>query len=390
MKGKIRDLGDGRFYIDFHPGRHKQRVRRTVRGEKAAQRILNTLQERAYAEQFGWPLQGTATVKQICELVVQDYQDNDRKDLKGAKEFLAFWEGQCGGKLADDVTGDLLRDWAREWRKGGLSNARCNRRIRFLLRGFKLATQTTPPLVKAIPAWTKLQEAPPRQGFREWDEFVSIREALPLHGRAPVSIEYWTGMRSSEVHGLLWTQIRFDHREKIVYIHLPDSKSGRPRLVAFGGDLYEQLSTWEKYTKTEYPCEYVCHRKGRKIGSIKTAWMSACVRVGLGSWTHPHEKYVGKRGYKGPLQHDFRRTAVRNLDRAGVPRQVAMSISGHETESIFSRYRIVNEADLIEAGKRVVADHEKRAGGQSVDTGTPSKSKTTRQSRRSKYRSAVS
>lgn len=392
MKGKITAVEGkpGYFLLDFHPGRHKPRVRRQILGERAAQRILNTLRERAYAEQFGWPQQGTATVKEVCELVVQDYVDHGRKDLDGAKQFLEFWEGHCGGKLADDINGDLLKDWAREWKKNGLSSARCNRRIAFLLRGFRLASEKTPPIVNAIPAWSKLQEAPPRQGFREWHEFVAIREALPLHGRVPVSVKYWTGMRSSEVHGLLWIQIRFDHREKIVYIHLPDSKSGRPRLVAFGGDLYTELAEWEKYTKTEYPCEYVCHRKGKRVKSIKTAWMSACVKVGLGSWTHPREKYVGQRGYRGPLQHDFRRTAVRNLDRAGVSRQVAMSISGHETESIFARYRIVNEADLIEAGKRVVADHEKRAGGQSVDTGTSSKSQSPRQSRRPARRSTVS
>lgn len=389
MKGKITDLGGGRFHIDFHPGRHKERVRRVVRGERAAQRILNTLQERAYAEQFGWPVQGTTTVKEICELVVQDYVDNNRKTQDDAREFLTFWDGQCGGKLADDVTGDLLKDWARAWRKGGLSSARCNRRIAFLLRGFRLASEKTPPIVKVIPSWSKLAEAPPRQGFREWEEFVAIREALPLHGRIPVSIEYWTGMRSGEVHELLWVQVRFDHTNKVVHIRLPDSKSGRPRLIAMGGDLYEHMREWHVYTR-KYPCEYVCHRKGKRVKSIKTAWMSACVKVGLGSWAHPHEKYVGQRGYRGPLLHDFRRTAVRNLDRAGVPRQVAMSISGHETESIFARYRIVNEADLVEAGARVVADHEKRAGGQTVDTGTLSKSKSPRHERRSVRRSAVS
>jgi integrase len=62
-------------------------------------------------------------------------------------------------------------------------------------------------------------------------------------------------------------------------------------------------------------------------------WASACKAAGVA----------------GRLRHDLRRTAARNLERAGVPRGVAMQITGHKTEAMYRRYAIVSEADHREA-----------------------------------------
>jgi hypothetical protein len=55
------------------------------------------------------------------------------------------------------------------------------------------------------------------------------------------------------------------------------------------------------------------------------------------------------------MVHDLRRSAVRNLERAGISRSVAMKLTGHKTESVYRRYAIVAETDLMEAGPKLSA-----------------------------------
>jgi integrase len=88
------------------------------------------------------------------------------------------------------------------------------------------------------------------------------------------------------------------------------------------------------------------HENGRPIRSFRNALDKGCTAAGL----------------PGQLFHGFRRTAARNLMRAGVAEPVAMRLTGHLTPSIFRRYAIVDEVMLAEG----VAKLDEYTGGQAA------------------------
>ena len=67
----------------------------------------------------------------------------------------------------------------------------------------------------------------------------------------------------------------------------------------------------------------------------------------------------------GRIPHDFRRTAIRNLERAGIPRSAAMAMVGHKTESVYRRYAIVEEGMLNEAGVKLQTFYDNAKAGPS-------------------------
>lgn len=89
---------------------------------------------------------------------------------------------------------------------------------------------------------------------------------------------------------------------------------------------------------------WVFHRWGKKIVSMQKSW----------------EKARAAAGQPTRIIHDFRRTAVRNLERAGIPRSAAMAMVGHKTEAMYRRYSIVEESVLLEAGEKLSALHERQ------------------------------
>jgi integrase len=78
-------------------------------------------------------------------------------------------------------------------------------------------------------------------------------------------------------------------------------------------------------------------KQPKRITGFGKAWKNACVAAGC----------------PGRIPHDLRRTAGRNLVRAGIPERVAMQMTGHKTRSVFERYNIVSDGDLRDAARKL-------------------------------------
>ena len=212
-----------------------------------------------------------------------------------------------------------------------VSNGEINRELTALKRMFRLAVQCGKLLV--VPYIPMLRENNVRTGFFEREQFQAVLKHLPAADQPVVRFAYITGWRiPSEILPLQWRQIDFGAGE--VRLDPGTTKNDEGRVFPFTTELKRILQAQRDLTADLKDrgviCPWVFHRAGKQMKALTKSWNEACRLAGC----------------PGRIPHDFRRTAVRNLVRAGVPERVAMQLTGHKTRSVFERYNIVSEVDL--------------------------------------------
>jgi integrase len=165
-----------------------------------------------------------------------------------------------------------------------------------------------------------------------------------------ITFAYITGWRiPSEVLPLEWRRVDFQAGE--IRLDAESTKNRDGRVFPMTDDLRALLKDREAarddLKKAGHLVPWVFFRmvaKGRSgekhprpIRAFTKAWKTACIAAGC----------------PGRIPHDFRRTAVRNMVRRGVPERVAMQLAGHKTRSVFDRYNIVSEGDLRRAAQQL-------------------------------------
>jgi integrase len=278
-------------------------------------------------------------VDDLLETFLARYRTEGRRSLGRAELSCRHLLRLFAGVPAMRVTGADVTRYADLRKQEGAASATVNRELAALKSAYRLGLRHE--VIPAIPYIALLPERNVRQGFATAEQVEAICRHLRADESDAVRFMFITGWRSqSEVLALTWAQI--DWSVGFVRLDPGTTKNSEGRSFPLIPELRAVL---ERRLDVTRRCERaqdriipeVFHRGGRPIKTMRRSWTSACRRAGLPDL----------------ILHDLRRSAVRNLERAGISRSVAMKMTGHKTESVYRRYAIVAETDLVEAGKKL-------------------------------------
>jgi integrase len=155
-----------------------------------------------------------------------------------------------------------------------------------------------------------------RTGFFEHNQFLRFLHYLPRYLVNLVRFFYITGRRKREGRNLEWRLVDFENGW--VRLDPGSTKNQEGRVFPFTEELRSLLGQQRLYTgqvekERGIICPWVFHQNGQTVGDFRKAWKTACRKARV----------------PGRIPQDLRRTAVRNLVRAGIPERVAMQMTGH-------------------------------------------------------------
>jgi integrase len=343
------------FHIRYRVNGRQKRERTECTNQRAAESILRKRLEDVEAGRPTGPAIERTTLAdvlgrrdehgQVVGGLLVDYFTNKRKSLPRVEDSIQHLKAFLGEHArARSIDEQRIAEYVAHRLTEGAANGTINRELTALKRGFRLAARSG--RVARVPYIAMLKEAAPRSGFVEREQLDAILAGLPEILRAVVMAAYLTGWRvASEILTREWRHVDFD--AGWLRLEPGETKNGDGRMFPLTAELRAVLEAQRAYTEdvgraTGRVVALVFHRRGKRVASFRRAWQAACAAAGL-----PHL-----------IPHDLRRTAVRNLERAGVPRSTAMKLVGHVTESVYRRYAITDEAMLKEGAAKLSAFHE--------------------------------
>jgi integrase len=330
-------LRDSIWWIKFYKNGQPIRESSHSTDEAKARSLLKVRLGQVESGEYRGPTQSRVLVAALLDLVVEDYKISKKRSLDDLEYRIdKNLRKTLGTVRASMFSSTHVDNHIRSRRSTGASDATINRELAIVRRAFSLGMRTDPPLVNRKPWIRRLDEDNAREGFIEEDQYRTLLNELPEHLRALFVVGYHIGARLGTLRKLEWDQV--DLKGGQIRLRKKQVKQKRAHTAPIYGHIRAWLEMQSSDRDQNWPnCSYVFHWHDRPIGAHLKGWREACKRAGL-----PGLKF-----------HDLRRSAVRNMERAGMPRNVAMGITGHRTEAVYRRYDIVSEKDMQLAASRM-------------------------------------
>lgn len=335
------------WWIRWHHRGKKYRESSESTNENQAKRLLKKrLGEAAIGRPIGPQVEKT-TFEDLKTILLDEYRANRRRSINRVEDALNHLAGFFAESRAIDITTDRVTAYVAARQEEGAAAATINRELAALRRAFRLTRRAK--RVAEVPEISLLSENNVRTGFFEPDQIEAVLANLPDFLKPVIRTAYITGWRvPSEVLTRQRHHVDLDAGWLRLEPGETKNRDGRnfpltPELREVLEQQIDQTRAFELATGQIVP--WLFHRNGRPIRDFRGAWAVACKEAGV----------------PGRIPHDFRRTAVRNLERAGVPRSAAMKMTGHKTEAVYRRYAIVDEAMLQESATKLSALHQQQA-----------------------------
>jgi integrase len=337
-KGSIVQRGD-HFQISFYDndGRRRRESFSTLKRAENVLRQKISLRETGKLDEA----ESRITVNALADLYITKSRGTAPKSVDWIE---LVWRVHLkpffGGFRASRINSERILEYRAERLQAGAAAGTVNRELTvFRAMFYHGFNDYTPPKVSRVPKFPeKLKEANPRKGFLTDAQYDSLQANCPYPWlRALLAIAYNFGFSRSELLGLRVEQI--DLEARTITLLPGETKSEAGRLVVMTIEVFDLV---KPLVEGKQARDFLfTWPNGDQVLDFRVSWRKMCNAAKVSF-----------------LLHDFRRSAVRNMIRAGVSRDVAKKISGHQTDSIFSRYNITAENDLGDAAVMIQARRE--------------------------------
>ncbi|MGH7842307.1 MAG: tyrosine-type recombinase/integrase [Candidatus Binataceae bacterium] len=313
--------------------------------QEAEQLLRSGLEAAGRGEPVGATSSRKITFEQLAQILLDDYQAKGRRSIGRVQHAVAHLRRFFGEIRVSQIDRDLIGRYAVLRQKQMAAAATINRELAALRRALNLAQSEGK--VTSLLKISMLPEQCRSRGCIEDHEYRIILDNLPEHLRPAIQTAYITGWRiNSEIltlrkravdlaSGCLrLTPVEMGEQDRREFPLTPELREVLVQEL-------EKTRQLEVLRGEEVP--WLFHRTGRPIKSFRKAWAVGCQRAGV----------------HGKVPDDLRRTAVRNLEYAGVPRSIAMTMVGHRSDSIYRSIAPVDSATLKDVALKIAAFHRK-------------------------------